>query len=178
MSYADDMLNNVAENLLNKIHTSFPAKVISYDEGTHTCNVQPLFNFPDGSSYPIIQNVPCPRMRFKEKHYVNFPGGGPVEVDVVMETAGSHTHSYVGIEEGASSETGTKGDHTHTATVEIDETEEFEIIEYDFLFQAGDTVLCVCSEKSIDAASSGQVHSPLSHRQFDLSDAFIIAMYY
>jgi len=48
------------------MHTSFIAKVISYDETKHRADIQPLMTV-GGKKYPMIQNVPVLRHRIKIK---------------------------------------------------------------------------------------------------------------
>ena len=65
----NSVINSHIENAISGIHTSFPAKIVDYDEKKQMGNFQPLIKkvFKDNSllSMPIIHNVP-----------IIFPSGG------------------------------------------------------------------------------------------------------
>lgn len=158
-NYAAKAMGAGSDNLSKLLHTAFPAIVVSYDEASHKAAVQPLYKQDDGNNYPQIQGVPVAKWRYKI-----------LKNKISTEQANSHSHSYSWTSEGGSGTTGSTPAHTH----DIQFTEVVEEIKL-FLKQ-GDLVLCVCSEKSIDAMLTKVIHNPQSKRTFDLSDAIIVCI--
>lgn len=157
-------ISAVAGQSAGIIHTTFPAKVISYNEAAHTCTIQPLFmqevtNSTEPLTYPQVSNVPIVKWRYKIQQSKN-----------ISQPGSSHSHSYTWTDGGGSGVTGGEASHTHQIEFE-------EIIEEIKLFLvAGDIVVCSCSEKSIDDYAAGTVHNPQSKRKHDITDAIVIGI--
>lgn len=150
-----EALSTISNNAVSNIHTTFPAKVISYNESANKCSIQPIFNqkLTDGEeiSYPQIQNVPVIKWRIK-----------------------SHTHDYEGETEVSG---GTTHRHEYKFETNLNSTYNKEFPqEIKLILKSGDIVLCTCSEKSIDSIFSGQVHTPQSQRKHDITDAIVIGI--
>ena len=158
-NYAAKAMGASSNNLEQLVHTALPALVVSYDEANHRATLQPIYKYEDGSSYPQIQNAPVAKFRYKI-----------MQNKGMTEPANAHSHSYSWTSSSGSGTTGGVPDHAHD--IEFEEIVE----EIKLLLRPGDLVLCICSEKSIDAMSTKAVHSPQSKRTFDLSDAFVVCL--
>lgn len=126
-----DAISAIMQNSLTGIHTTFPAKVIKFDENKKSCTLQPLYQTvitetQEKVDYPQLVNVPVLSWRMKFK--------------ITLEETTEHTE------------------------------------EMSLILNSGDIVLCTCSEKSIDSITQGLVHSPVSKRKFDLTDALVIGI--
>lgn len=159
MSYADKVFDNFGSNLMQNMHTSFPAIVVSFNEEEAKATVQPLYMFDNENSYPQIQNIPVIKQRFKMK--------------AVATQVDNHTHGFSWSGESGSGTTIGAGAHTHNITFLSGIEEE---VEYSLFIKAGDIVLCTCCEKANDLVSTKQVYNPQSKRQFDLTDSVIIGI--
>jgi hypothetical protein len=87
MSNIEQAIKNVAHL---DLHTTFPAKVVAYDEAGHTATLQPLYKVEasDGNThdYPQLLKVPVIRWRFNHKHYrVDAETGADVETTELEE---------------------------------------------------------------------------------------------
>lgn len=146
MDYASMAIGSTNNNTLKSMHTIFPATVVSYDEGRHVANLQPLYMYDNGESYPQVQNVPVAKSRYALTHY----------------------------RVSANTGTGGAGDAAHNHT--MSDYPVTQVTELKLMLQPGDLVLCGCSEKSIDSMASKQVHNPQSKRKYDLSDALVLCI--
>lgn len=86
MSMAEQAMAAMTGNATANMHTGFPANVISYDGGSQTAAIQPLFKYDDGTSYPQVIGVPVAKYRF------------PIKVAAITEQASgpqAHAHPIV-----------------------------------------------------------------------------------
>ena len=151
--YISQVIAGAQQNTLNSIHTSFPARVVAYNEAAHTATVQPLFKYETGEDYPQIQNVPVMRWRYRIMQNEH----NTIEDITYPDPPAPPPNAPL---------------HWHPILFE-------EIIEeIQLLLYPGDIVLCTCSEKSIDSFKSNKVHDPQSKRKFDITDAFVICILY
>jgi len=162
--YISKALNAKDNNMLEAMHTSFPALVVSYNEKAHTATLQPIYKYGDGSNYPQIQNAPVSKFRYKAIRQKGYPSKTRQ-----TENEDSHTHAYSWTSVGGSGNTSST---SHLHNIEYEEYVE----EIKLLLRPGDIVLCVCSEKSIDAMVNKSIHVPQSKRAFDISDAVVICL--
>lgn len=178
MSYFEEAINNVSDNSVSGIHTCIPAKVVSYNQEANTCNVQPLYQYANGQTYPMLLNVPILKRRIIEKHYRNFPNTGLTVTAVDVEGVANHSHGFMNGTSGTVGTTDGAGAHTHAASVTLNEDEVEEEIIYNLTLKVNDIVLCVILEKSSEFVNSGEVKEPLSKREYDLTDAVVVGIIY
>jgi hypothetical protein len=79
------LLHEVWEYNMTNVHTSFPGKVVSYDQKTRRADIQPSLKrrLPDGSfvDFPIIPDVPV-QFPSTSEYTIHFPLKKDDEVDV------------------------------------------------------------------------------------------------
>jgi len=145
---------NIKSQLLLSINTCMPCKVLSYNEGTRTAKIQPLFKTKEVGSEPsaqsVIEDVPVMFERIK----IN--GGKPILVTIPDGEHGGHT--------------GGDGKHTHTKITFDEEVENVPVL------KSGDVALVVFAQRSIDEAIEGNLVYPGTSRLFSLHDAIIVGL--
>lgn len=161
MSFASKMFDSFGDNLVNDMHTFYPALIVSFDEVKNVAVIQPLYKFNDVDNYPQLQNVPVMKTRFKMK--------------TTISTVGNHQHSYTWSDSGGSGTTGAAGTHNHTISF-VSGTEE-EVV-FPMIVKPNDVVLCMVCEKALESVESRAIYKPMSQRKFDLTDSIIIGILY
>lgn len=169
MSNSSMFFENLKNQILLSINTCMPCKVISYNEEERLATIQPLFKMKEAGKEPqalsIIEDVPVlwQRMKVHKKNFfqVNIPEG-------------EHTHSGGGHSQytGSGVHSHSGGEHEHK---KMKVTEDF--IELHPVLKAGDTVLAVFAQRSIDEAMEGKLSYPGSARILSVHDAIIVGIF-
>ncbi|MGG0666974.1 hypothetical protein ABE073_00335 [Lederbergia citrisecunda] len=160
---------NFRNQLLFSINTAMPCRVLSYDKENRLANILPLFKIKEAGKEPqtqsVIEDVPVlwQRMRVHKKEFF--------EVSI---PEGEHTHSGGGHSQysGSGIHSHEGGKHEHQ---KMKVTEDF--IELHPVLEAGDTVLAVFAQRSIDEAQDGKLVYPGSARIMSVHDAIIVGIF-
>ncbi|MEK5148760.1 Gp138 family membrane-puncturing spike protein [Psychrobacillus sp. FSL K6-4615] len=142
MSNSTEFYSNFKNQILLSINTCMPCKVLSYNEGSRTAKIQPLFMVKEMNRAPeklsVVNDVPVMFERVKLKN---------------------NTAISVSIP---------NSDHTQITFNEP--------VELEPSINAGDTVLVVFAQRSIDDAVEGNLVYPGASRLFDVHDAIIVGL--
>jgi len=61
-----EQINKLIETRVEQINTMLPAKITKYDHKTNLCDVEITIKHPDGSSYPLLQDIPIMQVKTEE----------------------------------------------------------------------------------------------------------------
>ena len=154
MSNSSEFYSNFKNQILLSINTCMPCEVLSYNEGSRTAKIQPLFMVKEVNRSPeklsVLEDVPVLFERVKINN------GQEINVTIPEGEHGGHS--------------GGDGKHVHTKLKFEEEVENVPVL------KNGDVVLVVFAQRSIDDAAEGKLVYPGASRLFDIHDAIIVGL--